>query len=166
MSSYAFFVHEQREDFKREHPNEEFVFEEFAKMCSDKWREMSEEDKKRYAQMADDEMHRLIATNYVPPQTSEDTLGEPPKVSDAPRRPLQAFHWFCNDERSKIKDTLPADATIDQLSVECARRWNDLSASDKVKYEALAEKDRARYNKEMAIYRKKAEEAESSDSDD
>lgn len=179
MSSYAYFVQKTREDFKKKHPNENVVFAEFSKKCSDTWKKMSDSEKKKYIQMADKDKKRFDSEmkDYVPPKDGKGKRGKKNKKDpNAPKRALSAFFWFCNDERSKVKDALPAGASVGEVSKECARRWNGLSGSAKAKYEALAAKDKARYEKEIAIYKKKGDsspkkgkkgkKAETSDSDD
>ncbi|KAG9508415.1 High mobility group protein DSP1 [Fragariocoptes setiger] len=161
MSSYAFFVQKTREDFKKKHPNEQVVFSEFSKKCSDQWKKMSESEKKKYTQMADKDKKRYDSemAHYVPPK--DDGKGKRGKKKkkdpNAPKRALSAFFWFCNDERNKVKNSLPAGSGVGDVSKECARRWNDLSASAKAKYEALAAKDKVRYEKEITAYKKKTE---------
>lgn len=179
MSSYAYFVQKTREDFKKKHPNENVVFSEFSKKCSDTWKKMSDSEKKKYIQMADKDKKRYDAEmkTYVPPKDGKGKKGKKAKKDpNAPKRALSAFFWFCNDERNKVKETLPAGSNVGDVSKECARRWNGLSQSAKAKYEALAAKDKARYEKEIAIYKKKTDaspkkgkkgaKVETSDSDD
>lgn len=181
MSSYAYFVQKTREDFKKKHPNENVVFAEFSKKCSDSWKKMSEAEKKKYIQMADKDKKRYDTemSTYVPTKDAKGKKGKKAKKDpNAPKRALSAFFWFCNDERNKVKETLPPGASVGEVSKGCAARWNGLSSSAKAKYEALAAKDKARYEKEIASYRKKnagaspakkgkkAAKAESSDSDD
>lgn len=180
MSSYAYFVQKTREDFKKKHPNENVVFAEFSKKCSDTWKKMSEAEKKKYIQMADKDKKRYESemSTYVPPKDGGKKKGKKAKKDpNAPKRALSAFFWFCNDERNKVKATLPAGAGVGEVSKECAARWNNLSQSAKAKYEALAAKDKARYEKEINAYRKKQEasspkkgkkgkKVETSDSDD
>lgn len=160
MSSYAYFVQKTREDFKKKHPNENVVFSEFSKKCSDTWKKMSDAEKKKYIQLADKDKKRYDAemANYVPPKDAKGKRGKKAKKDpNAPKRALSAFFWFCNDERNKVKDALPVGSSVGEVSKECARRWNGLSQSAKAKYEALAAKDKARYEKEIAIYKKKAD---------
>lgn len=180
MSSYAYFVQKTREDFKKKHPNENVVFAEFSKKCSDTWKKMSDSEKKKFTLLADKDKKRYDSemSTYVPPKDSGKKKGKKAKKDpNAPKRALSAFFWFCNDERNKVKAGLPAGSGVGDVSKECARLWGNLSAAQKSKYEALAAKDKARYEKEIASYRKKQEiaspkkgkkarKAETSDSDD
>lgn len=122
---------------------------------------MSENEKKKYVQLADKDKKRYDSemSTYVPPKDSgKGKRGKKAKKDpNAPKRALSAFFWFCNDERNKVKAILPAGSGVGDVSKECAARWNNLSASAKSKYEALAAKDKARYEKEIQSYRKKTE---------
>lgn len=157
MSSYAYFVQKTREDFKKKHPNENVVFADFSKKCSDTWKKMSDSEKKKFIAMADKDKKRFDAemANYVPPKDSGKKGKKNKKDPNSPKRALSAFFWFCSDERNRVKATLPAGSGVGVVSKECARIWATLSASQKAKYEALASKDKARYEKEIASYRKK-----------
>ena len=53
-----------------------------------------------------------------------------------------AFFCFCNDERPKVKATHP-NMPVGDVAKELGRRWE--VCTNKAKYEALAAKDKARY---------------------
>nr|CAD7448945.1 unnamed protein product [Timema bartmani] len=113
-----------------------------------RFHEMAEKDKKRY----DTEME-----GYIPPK-GEKARGKKRKhVKDpnAPKRSLSAFFWFCNDERGKVKAINP-EYGVGDISKELGRRWSDVPPETKTKYEAMAEKDKARYEREMTAYKKRS----------
>jgi IS30 family transposase len=60
-----------------------------------------------------------------------------------------AFFWFCNDERSKVKALNP-EFGVGDIAKELGRRWSDVDPELKSKYEAMAEKDKARYDRVSA----------------
>lgn len=99
---------------------------------------LSEKDKKRY----DGEMATFKNTKGAKEARKKKRTKDP----DAPKRSLSAFFWFCNDERSKVKQTMP-DSTVGEVAKELGRRWNECTEDQKAKYEALAAKDKARYEK-------------------
>lgn len=101
---------------------------------------LSDKDKKRY----DSEM-----ANYKP-KKGEGRKKKRTKDPNAPKRPLSAFFWFCNDERPKAKASLQ-DATVGEVAKELGRRWNECTEDQKSKYEALAAKDKARYEKVTSL---------------
>lgn len=57
-----------------------------------------------------------------------------------------AFFWFCNDERGKIKQDNP-EYGVGDIAKELGKKWADVDPSVKTKYEQMAEKDKARYEK-------------------
>ena len=68
---------------------------------------------------------------------------------DGPKRPSSAYLLFANDNRPKVKKANP-DATFGDLGKLLGEAWNNVNAADKKKYNALAEKDKARYEREKA----------------
>jgi len=157
MSAYAYFVQTCREEHKKKHPNENVVFAEFSRKCADRWKTMSDKEKQRFHQMAEKDKKRFESemANYKPPK-GEKGGKKRKRVKDpnAPKRALSAFFWFCNDERPKVKEAMP-DSTVGEVAKELGRRWNDCSDDLKSKYEALAAKDKARYEKESNAYKSK-----------
>jgi len=68
---------------------------------------------------------------------------------DGPKRPASAYLLFANDNRAKVKKANP-DATFADLGRLLGEAWTNATASEKKKFTALAEKDKARYEKEKA----------------
>lgn len=158
MTAYAFFVQTCREEHKKKHPEENVVFTEFSKKCAERWKTMLDKEKKRFHEMAENDKKRYDAEmqNYTPAK-GEKTRGKKRKqIKDpnAPKRSLSAFFWFCHDERGKVKGANP-EYGVGDIAKELGRRWSDADAELKSKYEAIAEKDKARYEKEMTAYKKK-----------
>jgi len=157
MTAYAFFVQTCREEHKKKHPDENVVFAEFSKKCAERWKTMSDKEKKRFQEMAerdkirfDDEMK-----HYEPAEkTGRGRKRKQAKDPNAPKRSLSAFFWFCNDERSGIKSSHP-DYTVGDIAKELGRKWGEVDETTKSKYEAMAEKDKARYERDMNAYKKK-----------
>ena len=58
---------------------------------------------------------------------------------------------FANEERPKIRAANP-DFGIGEIGKELGRLWGKMSAAEKKPFEALAKKDKARYEKEMEEY--------------
>ncbi|KAI1299278.1 High mobility group protein DSP1 [Halotydeus destructor] len=161
MSAYAYFVQTCREEHKKKHPNENVVFAEFSRKCADRWKTMSEKEKKRFHDMAEKDKKRYEGemSKYVPPKGEKGgKKRKRVKDPDAPKRALSAFFWFCNDERPKVKETIP-DSTVGEVAKELGRRWNECTDDQKGKYEALAAKDKARYEKENNVYKSKKPKA-------
>jgi len=161
MSAYAYFVQTCREEHKKKHPNENVVFAEFSKKCAERWKvlkeTMNDKEKNRFHVLAEKDKKRYDGemANYKPPKGEKGgKKRKRTKDPNAPKRALSAFFWFCNDERPRVKETMN-DATVGEVAKELGRRWNECTEDQKSKFEALAAKDKARYEKEMKVYKAK-----------
>jgi len=174
MSSYAFFVQTCREEHKKKHPGEQVVFAEFSRKCSEKWKAMVGKEKKRFEDMAEKDRQRYEQEmkSYQPGKGAKGAKGgkrKRTKDPNAPKRSLSGFFFFCHDERGKVKAVHPSYGVGD-IAKELGKRWE--VCPNKPKYEQMAAKDKARYEKEMAEYKaggggpKKAKAAAVADDDD
>ncbi|GLJ59118.1 hypothetical protein SUGI_1493150 [Cryptomeria japonica] len=118
---------------------------------------MSEIDKLKFSQIADEDTRRLNANPYIPPENVEDKVIE--RDPNLPDLAHSAFFYFYEDERDKVKAKLPADklgiAIPKHISKEITERWAAMSLAEKARYEELAANDLTRCEEEMAIYREK-----------
>lgn len=55
-----------------------------------------------------------------------------------------AFFWFCNDERTKVKALNP-EYGVGDIAKELGKKWSDVEPATKSRYEAMADKDKKRY---------------------
>lgn len=79
------------------------------------------------------------------------------KDKDKPKRASSAYLYFCQAKRPSVKEQLGKDSGATQVTTELGRMWRELKNNPDcdtlmAPYQKLAEKDRARYNKEMASY--------------
>ncbi|KAK7097279.1 high mobility group-T protein-like [Littorina saxatilis] len=152
MSSYAFFVQTCREEHKKKHPNESVVFAEFTKKCAEKWKEMTPKEKRRFEEMAERDKARYdreMAT-YVPPKGAKAPKRKRVKDPNAPKRSLSAFFFYCADARPGLLEDQPG-MSVSEVAKELGKRWENLP--ERPKFEALAAKDKERYEKEMVAFR-------------
>lgn len=163
MTAYAYFVKTCREEHQKKHPNENVVFAEFSKKCAERWKSMNDKEKKRFQSMAEDDKKRYDKEmkNYVPPKNAKKRKRT--KDPNAPKRALSAFFWFCKDERPKVRAEQP-DSSVSEIAKELGKRWGLVTAEGKKKYEASANRDKARYEKESTAYKKKVKTAATSTS--
>jgi len=158
MTAYAFFVQTCREEHKKKHPDENVIFAEFSKKCAERWKTMNEKEKKRFHEMADKDKLRYDTEmqSYIPPKGEKVRGKKRKQIKDpnAPKRSLSAFFWFCNDERGKVKAVNP-EYGVGDVAKELGKKWSDADITVKQKYEAMAEKDKARYEREMTEYKNK-----------
>lgn len=112
---------------------------------------MLDKEKKRFHEMAEKDKQRydMEMSNYVPPKGVVVGRGKKRKhVKDpnAPKRSLSAFFWFCHDERTKVKALNP-EYGVGDIAKELGRKWSDCEPEVKGKYEAMADKDKQRYER-------------------
>jgi len=158
MTAYAFFVQICRDEHKRKHPDEQVSLIEFTKKCSERWKTMTEKEKRRFNQMADADKKRydveMVCYGNGPPSApvvKGAKRTKKKKDPNAPKRSMSAFFWYSQDERAKVRGANP-EYNVGDVAKELGRRWADVGAELKSKYEALAEKDRARYGNAKREY--------------
>lgn len=120
---------------------------------------MLDKEKQRFHEMAEKDKARyeLEMQSYVPPKGTVVGKGKKRKAfkdPNAPKRSLSAFFWFCHEERNKVKALNP-EYGVGDIAKELGRKWSDMDAEVKSRYEQMAEKDKARYEAEMTEYKLK-----------
>ncbi|ORY05336.1 HMG-box [Basidiobolus meristosporus CBS 931.73] len=73
------------------------------------------------------------------------------KDPNAPKRPSNAFFIFCQLERSKLKE-IHQDASLSELTKMLGQRWKVMTMEEKKKYYDISAKDKVRYEREMCTY--------------
>ena len=71
------------------------------------------------------------------------------KDPNAPKRPMSAFFWFCQEFRDGVRKLHP-DWKVGDVAKDLARQW---ARADKPKYEAKASQDKTRYEHDIAAYK-------------
>ena len=85
------------------------------------------------------------------------------KDPNAPKKSLTSFIIFSSDKRKEIVNANPG-MSIGDVAKQLGALWKEISTSEKEKYEKLAQKDKDRYEREMAEYKKNGAAAPSSKS--
>ncbi|CAF0808511.1 unnamed protein product [Brachionus calyciflorus] len=154
MSAYTFFVQMCREEHRKKHPNENVNFTEFSKKCAERWKLMTEMEKKRFAEMAENDKQRYERemSTYIPGKERNGIRIKRKKDPNAPKRPLSAFFLFCADERPAVKALFP-NYSVGEAAKELGERWNKVPAEVKSKYEAKCAAEKLRYDQELAEYK-------------
>ena len=165
MSAYTFFVQTCREEHRKKHPNENVNFTEFSKKCAERWKQMTDKEKKRFADMAEKDKQRYDRemSTYVP--AAGEGKKKRKKDPNAPKRPLSAFFLYCADERAAIKAVHPTHS-VGEVAKELGEKWNKVTPDVKAKYEAKAQLDKGRYEKQMQEYKSKGTVSVAHDEDD
>merc|ERR1711972_1138570 len=73
------------------------------------------------------------------------------KDPNAPKRPLAAYMFFCQEKRSVVKEEQP-DISFGEVGKVLGKMWADADEATKKKFTDMAEKDKVRYVKEMKDY--------------
>ena len=157
MTAYAFFVQICREEHKKRYPDEQVLFQEFSKKCAERWKTMSDREKKWFNQMAENDKKRYeseISKVSTPEVVKRGRKPKKVKDPNAPKRALSGFFWFSNEERQKVRAANP-DFGVGDIAKELGRRWAECPEDVKAKFEALAANDRQRYDKEKMAYQLK-----------
>ena len=91
--------------------------------------------------------------------TSGSENGRKKKDPNAPKRGKSAYLFFCDDNRSEVKQSLGEDSKATEVTKELGKRWRDLQESKKSNdkkalagYEKKAQEDKARYEAEKQEY--------------
>lgn len=83
------------------------------------------------------------------------------KDPNHPKHPKNGYLFYSLDVRKRRQDQNP-DKNFKEITTLVADEWRSLSAGKKKKYEDLAKKDRARYQKEMKDYKPESDSDSSS----
>lgn len=153
LSAYIFFSNEVREDVKNSMGGGAAVTE-VIKEVSVRWNALSEAKKSKYVKMAEKDKARYERemANYDGPTVINKRGVKAKKDPNAPKRACSAYIHYAIAQRDNVKASLPADTKATEIIKELGARWAKLSDSQKAKYFKAQEKDKARYEREMALY--------------
>ena len=150
-TGYIFYCTENRTEVKEANPD--FSATQITTELAKKWKSLSDKDKKKYEDMSQKDRLRYEGemTSYEPPSDSESTKKSRKKEKTGPKRPTQAYIFFCKSQRDVVKRENP-DMNGKNVTAELGARWKALSEDDKKPYLALVEEDKKRYESEKQSY--------------
>ncbi|KAF8359667.1 hmg-1.2 [Pristionchus pacificus] len=152
-SPYGFFVKMCYEEHKKKYPNENVQVTEISKKCSDKWKTMNDDEKRRFYELAQKDADRYTAE--VAAYGGEDRKRKRAKKDpNAPKRALSAFFFFSHDKRPEVQGANPM-WKVGQVAQELGRMWKALSDAERADYERRAHDDKERYAQEMREYKQR-----------
>jgi len=73
------------------------------------------------------------------------------KDKNAPKKPMNAYMIYCNENRDEVKASLGEKADFKSIVQKLSADWKSLD--DKSKYEKLAEEDKERFTVEEEKYK-------------
>lgn len=154
-SAYILFCQQFRDQYKKENPDNVLSFSDLSKLCSEKWKSVSENDKNVLKEQAVEDKNRYVKEmeNYQPdPNQSlkakrkmKRKLKDPKK----PKRPLSSFLFFCEEHRQSIREQNP-ELKIGDISKVLGKMWSE--CVDKTKYDMQNAKDKERFEAAMKEY--------------
>jgi len=136
-STYVYYVKAQMEIIQKEHPDKP-IGERLA-IIATKWHTLSEEEKKPYSELAEQDKKR------------RDNEYAELKKKSPPKRPLTAFILFSNEHRMKIQEDNPT-AKFSELGLMLANKWKSLTTEERENYEKQSEKLKQEYTEELAKF--------------
>ena len=102
---------------------------------------------------AHNELKQIQATLVKMEKNANKSNKKNKKDPDAPKRPRTAYIYFCEDQRTVLKNKHP-EMTQVQLMSKLGEIWGALTEKKKQKYHDQAAKDKVRYTKDMVEYAK------------
>eukprot|EP01104_Vermistella_antarctica_P020436 TRINITY_DN8738_c0_g1_i1.p1 TRINITY_DN8738_c0_g1~~TRINITY_DN8738_c0_g1_i1.p1 ORF type:complete len:194 (+),score=71.51 TRINITY_DN8738_c0_g1_i1:80-661(+) len=150
MSAWLFFCQENRALVTAENP--EAKAPDILKLLGVKKKTINAKEAKKYDDMAvaarkayDEKM-----ANYVVPDEFKNQKQK--KDPNMPKRALSAWLYYCAAHRATVKVDNPDAKAPDILKLLAAKK-KLATEKELEQYQALADKDKERYQKEMAIYK-------------
>ena len=67
--------------------------------------------------------------------------------ASGPKKSLSAYFWFCAEQRPIMNEKFP-DSSMTDKTKKMSAIWNALTDEKKKKYQDLADKDKARYERQ------------------
>lgn len=156
-SAYICFVQSIREDFQKENPETKPNFSEISKLASEKWKVLSESEKKKFVDLAviDKERYAEASKIYetsdigIAKQKEAKLAKKAAKDPNKPKKPLSAFLFFSNEFRKSVKESHP-EFKLGDIAKMLGQMWS--KCENKSKYEKMNEAAKVEYDKAMDKY--------------
>jgi len=151
-NAFIFFCNEKREEVKKENP--EIKSNEITKKLGEMWKDVDEDNKNSYQQMAKDDKDRYAKEikNYEPKDGFKNPKEKKSKKvkSTAPKRAKNAYIFFCQENRQKVMEEKKLNNS--EIMTALGEMWKKMTDKKKKPYVDMAEKDKSRYVEEMKNY--------------
>lgn len=165
LTAYFFFTQANREQARKENP--EMKMTEISKVLGQKWKEVSDEDKKAYEEKAKADKARYKEEkekwDEEHPHDSDDD-DEPKKKKKkgtkrksrpegAPKKASSSYNLFMKKKMADFKKTKGEEKTkMTEVMSTISSEWKGLSTEDKKEFEDAAAADKERYAKEKEAW--------------
>ena len=148
-TGYGLFAKAQSPQLKEQHPD--WTFAETSRHVATLWKAESESKKKQWQEEAATMKASMKATIPVEPVVEKGSKKRKRKNDRSsepkPKRALSTYMYFAKENRADIKDKNP-NATFAELAGLVSRDWKELTEDGKKPYQAMADKDKQRYQEE------------------
>ena len=147
-------------------------FKEISKKLDQKWSQLGQEEKQKYAKIAilDRERYSREFLEYQQTDNYKEFISQKeaakneikgikkglkryPKSPGAPKQPLSSYTYFKIDRREGVREDSP-DMSNKEIYEKLASEWSQLGQEEKQKYVERAKLDKKRYRHEFLEYQK------------
>lgn len=177
LSAYMLYQNHIRKEAKND-PS--ITFGEIATIASDKFKAMTEEERsewvlksKKDKERFDRELRKYKPSegydyngNLIEKENGSGKKRKPRPLKDAnsPKRAAGAYVFFANEMRPKLQEENPGVKFVD-IGKILGEKWRSLSAEERAPYDKLSSEDKARYRRQIKIYKEQRQERSQSDED-
>lgn len=153
MTAYAFFVNACRLEHHNQFPGQKIKLSEFSTVCAKRWKEMTMDQKRPFAEMADrDKMRYENELKLLFPGEQQPKRRRKKKDPNAPKKNLSPFFIFSKLKRPEIMKDHPSKG-VGEISKVLSAEWSSMTEEDKAQYVRLSEEDKVRYQKQLEQYK-------------
>jgi hypothetical protein len=149
-SAYNLFCEAERVRIAEENADNKPSAKEILVMINKTWKELSDEDKKPYAERAE-ELKANNSDDEAEPGVKPVKQGKAPKKAKAAvaKKPKNAYQLFCDDSRARIAEECAAEGKDKPAPKEMLTminsNWNELSEDEKKPYAERAAELKANF---------------------
>ena len=151
-SAYLYYCEAERAAVLKKHPD--YKITDVSKELGPAWQKLSAKAKAKYEKLAAQDKQRYDAemASYTPPPQQRDASPQRkskakapkgPKDPNAPKRGRNAFLFFSDAERAKVRSAFP-NYKITDVSRELGTRWKAMSEAQRSPFVKQAEAEKAR----------------------
>jgi len=125
------------------------------------FQDKADKDKIRYAK----EMESYVPSEDEPKKGKKGKKGKKEKDPNKPKKPSHPYMLWLTENRAEIAKDPRVEKVTDVMKI-AGEKWAKMGAGAKKKYETQAAALKARYDKEMAEYKKNLPAGDDDDDDD
>lgn len=164
MTSYMLWQAATRDAIKAENPG--VPQQELMKIMSQKWKDLSEDDRETWKTKAASEfvsykqrVKDYEASHPAPAAAAADSSDEDAKKKktkkdpNEPKRPMSSYFLWTAANRQKLKDEFPG-LSITDFSKKAGELWKKVTEEEKKEFELKSQQLKAQYDLDMEEYRK------------